>query len=79
LHSIHAAGKGLFLLLAAQPNLIEEDIHAMLAEGSESGVIEKHEHAMVRNVFRLDERQIASPDGWKTRGEVHDSIGEKLT
>lgn len=41
-------------------NLTEEDIHAMLAEGSEAGVIEKHEHTMVRNVFRLDERQIAS-------------------
>lgn len=38
----------------------EEEIQAMLAEGSESGVIEHHEHAMVRNVFRLDDRQIAS-------------------
>ncbi|MBF0169597.1 MAG: HlyC/CorC family transporter [Nitrospinae bacterium] len=41
-------------------NLTEEDIHAMLVEGSQSGVIEKHEHEMVRNVFRLDDRQIAS-------------------
>ena len=32
----------------------------MLAEGSDAGVIEQHEHAMVRNVFRLDDRQIAS-------------------
>jgi putative hemolysin len=38
----------------------EEEIHAMLAEGSDAGVIEQHEHAMVRNVFRLDDRQIAS-------------------
>ncbi|MFN0314487.1 MAG: hemolysin family protein [Burkholderiales bacterium] len=38
----------------------EEEIEAMLEEGSESGVIEHHEHAMVRNVFRLDDRQIAS-------------------
>ncbi len=38
----------------------EEDIHAMLAEGSQAGVIEKQEHEMVRNVFRLDDRQIAS-------------------
>jgi putative hemolysin len=38
----------------------EEEIQAMLAEGSESGVIEQQEHAMVRNVFRLDDRQIAS-------------------
>ena len=41
-------------------NLTEEDIHAMLLEGSQSGVIEKHEHEMVRNVFRLEDRQIAS-------------------
>jgi len=38
----------------------EEEIHAMLEEGSDSGVIEKQEHAMVRNVFRLDDRQIDS-------------------
>lgn len=41
-------------------NLTEEDIHAMLAEGSQAGLIEKQEHEMVRNVFRLDDRQIAS-------------------
>lgn len=33
-----------------------EEIHAMLAEGTTAGVIESHEHAMVRNVFRLDDR-----------------------
>ncbi len=38
----------------------EEEIHAMLAEGTSAGVIESHEHAMVRNVFRLDDRQIGS-------------------
>jgi putative hemolysin len=38
----------------------EEEIHAILKEGSESGVIEKNEHVMVRNVFRLDDRQIGS-------------------
>ena len=41
-------------------NLTEDDIHAMLAEGSSAGLIEKQEHEMVRNVFRLDDRQIAS-------------------
>lgn len=41
-------------------NLTEEDIHAILVEGSQAGVIEKHEHEMVRNVFRLDDRQLAS-------------------
>jgi putative hemolysin len=38
----------------------EEEIHAMLAEGTSAGVIESHEHTMVRNVFRLDDRQIGS-------------------
>src|SRR5690606_5028574 len=42
------------------PSVTEEEIHAMLAEGSESGIIEHSEHAMVRNVFRLDDRQISS-------------------
>ncbi len=42
------------------PSVTEEEIHAMLVEGSEAGVIEKSEHEMVRNVFRLDDRQIAS-------------------
>lgn len=38
----------------------EEDIHALLQEGSTSGVIEHGEHAMVRNVLRLDARPITS-------------------
>jgi len=38
----------------------EEEIHAMLAEGTTAGVIESQEHTMVRNVFRLDDRQISS-------------------
>ncbi len=38
----------------------EEEIHAMLEEGSEAGVIEQHQHEMVRNVFRLDDRQLGS-------------------
>ena len=38
----------------------EEDIHALLAEGSEAGVIEVQERDMVRNLFRLDDRPIGS-------------------
>lgn len=41
-------------------SLTEDDIHAMLSQGSAAGIIEKHEHAMLRNVFRLDDRQIGS-------------------
>ncbi len=43
-----------------EPSMTEEEIYAMLDEGSEAGIIEKNEREMVRNVFRLDERQIAS-------------------
>jgi putative hemolysin len=38
----------------------QEEIHAMLDEGSVSGVIESSEHTMLRNVFRLDDRQLGS-------------------
>jgi putative hemolysin len=38
----------------------EEEINVVLEEGSDAGVIEVQEHEMVRNVFRLDDRQIAS-------------------
>lgn len=41
-------------------SVTEEDIHLLLSEGSEAGVIEAQEHQMVRNVFRLDDRQISS-------------------
>jgi putative hemolysin len=44
----------------ALPSVTEEEIHAMLEEGSEAGVIEQQEHEMVRNVFRLDDRQLGS-------------------
>lgn len=44
----------------ANAGVIEEEIHALLEEGSESGAIEQHQHEMVRNVFRLDDRQLGS-------------------
>jgi putative hemolysin len=59
----------------------EEEIHFMLAEGSESGAIEHHEHQMVRNVFRLDDRQIASlmvPRGEIVYLDVEDTFEENL-
>jgi magnesium and cobalt exporter, CNNM family len=42
------------------PKITQEEIQALLMEGSDAGVIEEEEHDMVRNVFRLDERQIGS-------------------
>lgn len=41
-------------------SVTEEDIHAMLDEGSDSGVIEQQEHTMVKNVLRLEERSVSS-------------------
>jgi putative hemolysin len=38
----------------------EAEIAAQLEEGVDAGVIEAQEHQMVRNVFRLDDRQIGS-------------------
>ena len=62
LHSLST--KGLLRVLGIQQGnanaVTEEEIHAMLAEGTSAGVIESHEHTMVRNVFRLDDRQIGS-------------------
>jgi len=52
--------RGLGARTDSQPSVTEEEIHALLAEGSDAGVIEHTEHAMVRNVFRLDDRQISS-------------------
>ena len=44
----------------AKRGVTEEEIAASLDEGRDAGVIEAHEHQMVRNVFRLDDRQIGS-------------------
>jgi putative hemolysin len=38
----------------------EEEITASLAEGVSAGLIEEHEHQMVRNVFHLDDRPLTS-------------------
>jgi putative hemolysin len=61
---LSSSTKGLLRLLGVKDgvgsNVTEEEIHAMLAEGTSAGVIESHEHTMVRNVFLLDDRQIGS-------------------
>ncbi|MBI3153802.1 MAG: HlyC/CorC family transporter [Burkholderiales bacterium] len=44
----------------AGASVTEEEIAAQLEEGLDAGVIEAAEHQMVRNVFRLDDRQIGS-------------------
>lgn len=44
----------------SQADIIEEEIHALLQEGSESGVFEEQERDMVRNVLRMDDRSVNS-------------------
>jgi putative hemolysin len=45
---------------ADDAHLVEEDIHTLLLEGTNAGAIEQSEREMVRNVFRLDDRQLGS-------------------
>lgn len=59
----------------------EEEIHALIQEGSDHGVIDEQERAMVRNVFRLDDRQIASlmtPRSDITYIDLEDSPADNL-
>ncbi|WP_455232727.1 hemolysin family protein [Geopseudomonas aromaticivorans] len=58
--STHALLRLLGVKQSSQASVTEEEIHAMLEEGSEAGVIEQHQHEMVRNVFRLDDRLLGS-------------------
>jgi len=44
----------------AARSVTEEEISASLEEGVDAGVIEHHEHQMVRNVFHLDDRRLSS-------------------
>jgi putative hemolysin len=59
-----ASTEGLLKLLGVHDKggrgVTEEEIAASLEEGLDAGVIEANEHQMVRNVFRLDDRQVGS-------------------
>ncbi|HSI51510.1 MAG TPA: hemolysin family protein [Ideonella sp.] len=62
-------------------SVTEEEIAASLEEGLDAGVIEAQEHQMVRNVFRLDDRQIGSmmiPRAEITWLDVNASVEEVL-
>jgi putative hemolysin len=61
--------------------MTEEDLHMLLEEGSDAGIIEQHEHRMVRNVFRLDDRQIGSfmvPRGEVVFFDANDDLNTNL-
>jgi putative hemolysin len=77
--------KGLLRLLGVKENsgssVTEAEIHAVLAEGTIAGVIESHEHTMVRNVFLLDDRQLSSlmvPRGDVVMLDIHQPFAENL-
>lgn len=53
---------------SGEQQMTEDDLNIALEEGSQAGVIEQKEHRMVRNLFRLDDRQISS--FMVPRGEV---------
>jgi len=60
---LSASTQGILKLLAIDTRaraVTEEEIAHSLEEGVEAGVIEHHEHQMVRNVFHLDDRPLTS-------------------
>lgn len=63
------------------PQVTEDEIHALLQEGSDAGVIDHSEHQLVRNVFRLDDRAIGSlmvPRGEIAWLDLHQPLEENL-
>ncbi|SMB90047.1 putative hemolysin [Pasteurella testudinis DSM 23072] len=58
--STHALLKLIGVKETQPSSVTEEEIHALLEEGSEAGIIEQNQHEMVRNVFRLDDRKLGS-------------------
>ncbi|MEX8194702.1 hemolysin family protein [Comamonas guangdongensis] len=82
---LSASTRGLLKLLGVKENsgavVTEEEIQAILVEGRTAGVIESQEHTMVRNVFRLDDRQIGSlmvPRGDVVCLDIDDSFEANL-
>ena len=61
---LSAATAGVLTLLRIDtrggPSVTEEEITASLDQGVDAGLIELHEHQMVKNVFHLDERSLTS-------------------
>ena len=56
----HAVLKLLRIDTSGNRAVTEEEITASLEEGVDAGLIEAHEHQMVRNVFHLDDRPLTS-------------------
>lgn len=56
----HAMLRLLRIDTSANRAVTEAEISASLEEGVDAGIIEEHEHQMVRNVFHLDDRPLTS-------------------
>ncbi|OWZ92162.1 hypothetical protein B9J07_19740 [Sinorhizobium sp. LM21] len=75
-------------LLGIRPDdpdhVTEEEVHAIMAEGVESGAIEKSEHEMLRRIIRLGDRNVKSIMTHRTEVsfiDVNDSletVGRKI-
>lgn len=69
-----------------EPGLTEDEIHAVIEQGAESGVVPEVEHEIVENVFRLGDRHVSSvmtarPDiEWidvnATPSEIRSAVGD---
>ncbi len=61
---LSSSTRGLLRLIGIDPDehqaVTEEEIQAMIDEGSESGIIEHEQQAMLKNIFRLDDRPVNS-------------------
>ncbi|RJX74261.1 HlyC/CorC family transporter [Vibrio sinensis] len=61
--ALSASTEGILKLLGRgnhEDSVTEDDIHALVKEGSESGVIERGEQEMIRNILQLDDRLVGS-------------------
>jgi putative hemolysin len=58
--STHLVMRLLAIKQQGSASVTEEEIQALIAEGSDAGVIEQQQHEMMRNVFRLDDRKLGS-------------------
>jgi putative hemolysin len=43
-----------------EPSITEEEIQVLMEQGTEEGIFERSEHELVSNIFRLDDKAIAS-------------------
>jgi len=63
-HLLTASTRGVLRLFGMrdvpEPGLTEEEIHALVEQGAESGAVPEVEHEIVESVFRLGDRQVAS-------------------